>query len=148
MSKVTYRIATEADVINLKQLTDSMLAHTSLGVATESKIKGLVNSPITLVMLGIDNESNKLVGFVCGVVHESVFNTTKRVSDIGLYVAPEYRNSEIAAVLIEHLETWAMKMGASQIWLGQTTGDYPKLVERFYNRLGYKTQGFNCLKEL
>ena len=146
MSDTTYRIATESDVAKLKQLTDSMLAHTSLGVATELKIRGLVNSPITLVMLAFSNED--LIGFICGVVHESVFNTTKRVSDIGLYVAPEHRSGIVAAVLIEHLETWAMRQGARQVWLGQTTGDYPRLVERFYNRLGYKTQGFNCLKEL
>ena len=143
---IKYRKATEADVAGLKTLTDSMLSHTTLGVATLAKIRALVNSPITLAMLAIKDDV--LVGFVCGVVHESVFNTTKRVSDIGLYVAPEYRSSEIAAVLVEHLETWAMRVGASQVWLGQTTGDNPRVVERFYNQLGYKTKGFNCLKEL
>lgn len=143
---INYRKATDADIANLKTLTDSMLAHTGLGVATESKIKQLVSSPITFVMLAHD--ADRLVGFVCGVVHESVFNTTRRVSDIGLYVAPEFRSSEIAAVLVEHLETWAQRQGASQVWLGQTTGDNPRVVERFYNQLGYKTKGFNCLKEL
>jgi len=146
MPKATYRPAVESDVDAIKTLTDSMLAHTSLGVATIAKIRALVTSPATLVQLAFVED--QIAGFVCGVVHESVFNTTKRVSDIGLYVAPEYRSSEIAAVLIEHLETWAMRQGASQIWLGQTTGDNPRVVERFYNRLGYKTKGFNCLKEL
>ena len=143
---IKYRKALDTDVTALKALTDSMLSHTSLGVATEAKIRALVTSPITFVMLAFSGD--ELVGFVCGVVHESVFNTTKRVSDIGLYVAPEFRSSEIAAVLVEHLETWAMRVGASQVWLGQTTGDNPRVVERFYNQLGYKTKGFNCLKEL
>jgi GNAT superfamily N-acetyltransferase len=143
---IKYRKAVETDVTALKALTDSMLSHTSLGVATESKIRTLIVSPVTFSMLAFDD--SKLVGFICGIVHESVFNTAKRVSDIGLYVDPEYRSSEIAAVLIEHLETWAMQVGASQVWLGQTTGDNPRVVERFYNQLGYKTKGFNCLKEL
>jgi GNAT superfamily N-acetyltransferase len=146
MTKATYRPAAESDVAAIKTLTDSMLEHTGLGVATVAKIRALVISPATLVQLAFVDEL--LVGFVCGVVHESVFNATLRVSDIGLYVAPEHRKADIAAILIANLESWAKQKGASQIWLGQTTGDYPKLVERFYNRLGYKTKGFNCLKEL
>jgi GNAT superfamily N-acetyltransferase len=146
MPKATYRPATESDVDAIKTLTNSMLAHTNLGVATIEKIRALVTSPATLVQLAFVED--QIAGFVCGVVHESVFNATKRVSDIGLYVAPEHRSSEIAAMLIANLEHWAKQKGASQIWLGQTTGDNPRVVERFYNRHGYKTMGFNCLKEL
>jgi GNAT superfamily N-acetyltransferase len=143
---ITYSIATEEDIDKLKQLTDLMLTHTSLGVATVPKITALVQSPNTLVTLAWADQ--KLVGFSCAAVHESMFNNLKRVSDIGLFVDKEYRKSEIAAVLIELLEAWAQKQGASQIWLGQTTGDNVAIVERYYNRLGYKTQGFNCVKEL
>ena len=146
---ITYSIATEEDIDKLKQLTDDMLTHTSLGVATLPKIRALVMSPNTLVTLAwIDDTKTKLIGFSCAVVHESMFNNNKRVSDIGLFVDKEYRKSEIAAVLIEQLEAWAMQQGAGQIWLGQTTGDNVAIVERYYNRLGYKTQGFNCVKEL
>ena len=143
---ITYSIATEEDIDKLKQLTDLMLTHTCLGVATLPKIRALVLSPNTLVTLAWADA--KLVGFNCAAVHESMFNNNKRVSDIGLFVDKEYRKSEIARVLIERLEAWAQKQGASQIWLGQTTGDNVAIVERYYNRLGYKTQGFNCVKEL
>lgn len=143
---IKYRIATKEDVLKIVGLTDEMLSHTKLGCATIPKVHMLVTSPRTLVELAWDDD--KLVGFVCGVVHESMFNETKRVSDIGLFVLPEYRNSDIATKLIAHLEKWARDQQASQLWLGQTTGDNPRIVERFYNRLGFKTQGFNCLKEL
>lgn len=143
---ITYRTATKEDVLQIVALTDQMLAHTKLGTATVPKVHMLVTSPRTLVELACDD--NKIVGFICGIVHESVFNDTKRVSDIGLFVLEEYRKSDIAKRLIEHLEKWARDQQASQLWLGQTTGDYPKVVERFYNRLGFKTQGVNCLKEL
>jgi GNAT superfamily N-acetyltransferase len=143
---ITYRTATKEDVPQIVALTDSMLAHTTLGTATPAKVHMLVTSPRTLVELACDGD--KLVGFVCGVVHESVFNDIKRVSDIGLFVLPEYRDSDIAKKLIAHLEKWAKDQQAQQLWMGQTTGDNPRVVERFYNRLGFKTQGFNCLKEL
>jgi len=146
---ITYRTATKEDVLKIVGLTDEMLAHTKLGRATIHKVHMLVTSPRTLVELAIDTDHNdKLVGFVCGVVHESVFNETVRVTDIGLFVLPEYRKGDIATKLIAFLEKWAKDQQASQLWLGQTTGDNPKVVERFYNRLGFKTQGFNCLKEL
>jgi GNAT superfamily N-acetyltransferase len=146
---ITYRTATKEDVLQIVALTDQMLAHTKLGTATVHKVHMLVTSPRTLVELAIDNDSGgKIVGFICGVVHESVFNETRRVSDIGLFVLPEYRKGDVAKRLIAHLEKWARDQQASQLWLGQTTGDYPKVVERFYNRLGFKTQGVNCLKEL
>ena len=143
---ITYRTASKEDVLKIVALTDEMLAHTKLGTATVAKVHMLVTSPRTLVELAFDED--KLVGFVCGVVHESVFNETKRVTDIGLFVLPDYRKGDIATKLIGHLEKWARDQQASQLWLGQTTGDNPKVVERFYNRLGFKTQGFNCLKEL
>lgn len=143
---ITYRIATKTDVANIVALTDQMLAHTKLGCATPAKVHMLVTSPRTLVTLACDN--SKLVGFVCGVVHESLFNDIKRVTDIGLFILPEYRSGTVAKELIAHLEKWAREQEAQQLWMGQTTGDNPRVVERFYNRLGFTTQGFNCLKEL
>lgn len=143
---IKYRIATKEDVLQIVALTDKMLAHTKLGCATPAKVYSLVTNPRTLVELALDED--KIVGFICGVVHESVFNETKRVTDIGLFVLPEYRVGDIATKLISHLEKWSRDQQAQQLWMGQTTGDSPRVVERFYNRLGFKTQGFNCLKEL
>lgn len=143
---ISYRIAEKSDVADIVRLTDQMLSHTTLGRATPDKVYMLVTSPRTLVKLAHDD--SQLVGFVCGVVHESMFNAVRRVSDIGLFVIPEYRKSDIARNLIADLESWARQQQAQQLWMGQTTGDNTHVVERFYNRLGYKTQGFNCVKEL
>ena len=83
---IKYKIAEKSDVAALKVLTDEMLADTALGVATPEKIYMLVTSPRTLVMLAVEGE--KTVGFICGVVHESMFNDRRRVTDIGLFVSP------------------------------------------------------------
>jgi GNAT superfamily N-acetyltransferase len=134
------------DVPQLKALTDRMLAHTGLGVATVEKIRALVTSPKSLVLLAFDEE--KLVGYTCGILHESVFNNRLRVSDIGVYVDADYRAGSLAKRLIDQLEQWSKRQGAEELWLGQTTGDNPEQVVKYYNRLGYTTKGFNCVKEL
>jgi GNAT superfamily N-acetyltransferase len=143
---VTIRKAELTDVTELKVLTDHMLAHTGLGVATIEKIRALVTSPKSLVLLAFDEE--KLIGYTCGILHESVFNDRLRVSDIGVYVDADYRAGSLAKRLIDQLEQWSKRQGAEELWLGQTTGDNPDQVVKYYNRLGYKTKGFNCVKEL
>jgi len=109
---VMIRKAEEHDVAQLKILTDRMLAHTGLGVATVEKIRALVKSPKALVLLAVDND--KLVGYTCGIVHESVFNDRLRVSDIGVYVDEEYRSGTTAKRLIDQLEKWAKDKGAKR----------------------------------
>jgi GNAT superfamily N-acetyltransferase len=143
---VTYRIATVEDIAAIKQISDQMLADTKLGLATLPKIKNLVESPRTLFMLALDRQ--QLVGFVCGVIHECVFNDRLRVTDIGVFVLPEHRKSDIAKTLIAHLEKWAKARQADELWLGQTTGDKPQSIARFYSSLGYTVCGFNAMKEL
>jgi GNAT superfamily N-acetyltransferase len=146
MSQVLYRSAVSTDVNSIKELTDIMLSHTGLGVATLSKIKALVTSPRCLVELAFIND--ELVGYTCGVLHENVFNDVLRVTDIGVFVLPQYRKLDVAKVLIEHLEKWAKDNNAKEIWLGQTTGDNVDVVAEYYRRLGFNIRGFNAVKEL
>ena len=146
MTRVLYRPATEDDVGGIKALTDIMLAHTGLGVATVPKIRALVTSSKTLVLLALID--NKIVGYTCAVLHESIFNDVVRATDIGVFVLPEYRRLDIAKNLIERLELWAKDRGAQQLWLGQTTGDRVEVVAEYYRKLGYKIRGFNAVKEI
>ena len=99
MNRIELKIAEERDIGKLKALTDRMLEPTGLGVATTAKIRNLVISPKTLVLLAWDGED--LIGYTCGVVHESVFNDRLRVTDIGVYVEPEYRSGSVSRRMIE-----------------------------------------------
>lgn len=146
MSQVLYRSANVNDITVIKELTDQMLAHTGLGVATVPKIKALVTSPKAIVKLAFIDD--RLVGYTCGVVHENVFNNVLRVTDIGVFVRPEYRKMDIAGQLIALLEQWAREQKARELWLGQTTGDNVNAVAEYYRRLGYNIRGFNAMKEL
>jgi len=146
MKRIELKIAREQDIDKLKALTDSMLESTGLGIATVAKIRALVLSPKTLVLLAWDGDD--LIGYTCGVLHENVFNDRLRVTDIGVYVKPEYRAGAVSKRMIDHLEKWAKEKGAKELWLGQTTGQEVTQIEKYYNRLGYTTKGFNCVKEL
>ena len=144
--QVNYRIATTQDISNIKALTDQMLAHTDLGVATVPKITALVNSPKTLFMLAMIED--KLVGYTCGILHENIFNDVMRVTDIGIFVLPEYRKHGIDRGLLLLLESWAKENKANQLWLGQTTGDDVDKIAEYYRKQGFKLCGFNAVKDL
>ena len=146
MNQVQYRPALRSDVASIKALTDQMLANTGLGLATVDKITALVDSSKTLFMLAFVEE--KLVGFTLGILHENVFNDVLRVSDIGVFVLPKYRDLDIGRHLITLLEEWARKNRAQQLWLGQTTGEKVEAIAEYYRRLGFKVCGFNAVKEL
>lgn len=146
MSQITYRTATVHDVEAIRVLTDQMLSHTGLGVATAPKIRSLVLSPRCTVRLALADD--RLIGYTCGILHESIFNDVVRATDIGIFVLPEYRQGGVAVTLLSSLETWARNHGAKELWLGQTTGDNPELVAKFYTKSGFKLKGFNAVKEL
>ena len=110
------------------------------------KILQLYKNQNVIIILAIDND--KIIGFIAAISHEYFFSDRKRVSDLGFYVLPEYRGSRAALKLVKSLETWATKMGVNDLHLGQTTAVDIDKTRQFYERLGYKTVGFNTIKHL
>ena len=143
---IEYRQAAATDLPGLKIIGDHMLESTPLGLPTSDKILALVNS--SSVNFDIAVHDRTIVGFMIGVVHESPFNHVVRASDIGLYVEPSYRHSDIGQELMRRFETWARSKNVQQIWLGQSTGNKIDITRRLYERRGYTVVGVNCVKEL
>jgi GNAT superfamily N-acetyltransferase len=123
-----------------------MLKDTNLGLATDKKITELIEASYTNFDLAFSN--GVLIGFMLGVVHETIFNNIIRASDIGVYVTPPHRGNKIADALVKRFETWAISRGAKQIWLGQTTNHKIENTKSFYERLGYTVVGVNSVKEV
>ena len=121
-------------------------AEFSYAVPEKHKILHLVKNPNCVVFVAI--EHNRIVGFISGIAHEYFFSNRKRVSDLGLFVSPEYRGSRAALKLVKSLETWAKDIGVDHLHLGQTTAVDMDKTRQFYERLGYKTVGFNTVKHL
>lgn len=115
-------------------------------VPEKQKILQLFKNPNAVAFLALEND--QIVGFISGLVHEYFFSNRKRVSDLGFFVLPEYRGSRVALKLVKLLEAWAIEKNANELHLGQTTGLEIDKTKRFYERLGFKTVGFNTVKHL
>lgn len=115
-------------------------------VPEKQKILQLFKNPNAVAFLALEND--QIVGFISGIVHEYFFSNRKRVSDLGFFVLPEYRGSRVALKLVKLLEAWAIEKNANELHLGQTTGLDIDKTKRFYERLGFKTVGFNTVKHL
>jgi GNAT superfamily N-acetyltransferase len=126
-----------------KMVTEAEFSYAKL---EKHKILQLYKNPNVVIILAIDND--KIVGFIAAILHEYFFSNRKRVSDLGFYVLPEYRGSRAAIKLVKSLETWAKQTGADDLHLGQTTAVDIDKTRQFYERLGYKTVGFNTIKHL
>jgi GNAT superfamily N-acetyltransferase len=110
------------------------------------KILQLYKNPNAVGFIAIKND--KIIGFISGIFSEYFFSNRKQVSDLGFFVLPEFRGSRAALKLVKSLETWAKEKGADDLHLGQTTAVEMDKTKQFYERLGYKTVGFNTVKNL
>jgi GNAT superfamily N-acetyltransferase len=126
-----------------KMVTEAEFSYAKL---EKHKILQLYKNQNVIVILAIDDD--KIVGFIAAMLHEYFFSNRKRVSDLGFYVLPKYRGSRAAIKLVKSLETWAKQTGADDLHLGQTTAVEIDKTRQFYERLGYKTVGFNTVKHL
>ena len=109
-------------------------------------VKRVVGSPNTLVIV-VYNE-DKPVAIFMGYTYNHPMFFVKFSADLLLYVSPEHRGSPIAVRLMKMYQEWAHKQNVNYIAIGQSTGigDATR-VRNFYEKLGFKMTGFNCLKE-
>lgn len=115
-------------------------------IPDKQKILQLYQNPNAFAFLDIKDD--EIIGFISGIVGEYFFSKRKKISDLGFYVLPEYRGSKTALKLLKEYESWAKLCGVDDIHLGQTTAIDIEKTQNFYNRLGYKTVGFNTVKHL
>lgn len=110
------------------------------------KILQLYKNPNAVGFVAIEND--KIIGFISAIAHEYFFSNRKTASDLGFFVLPEFRGSRAALKLVKSLENWAKEIGVDDLHLGQTTAVEMDKTKQFYERLGYKTVGFNTVKQL
>ena len=109
-------------------------------------IWSIYKNPISKCFLAIGDD--KIVGFLAAVKSTYFFNGKPKITDIGFYVLPKYRGSSSAVKLLKALENWAKESNVSDICIGQTTAVDMEKTQQFYNKLGYKTVGYNTIKHL
>lgn len=92
-----------------------------------------------------ENDKGEVVGGAVAYLTDYGWCSDIRASMEFYYLKPEYRATNLAQEMLQHIEDWARSMGAIEIAVGDI-GFNPKGVEAFYTKLGYVDPGI-CLRK-
>lgn len=87
-------------------------------------------------------------GLILMGIREHYFSDYKIAGDFAFFVKPEYRGSTLAVRLLREAERWAKENGANEMTILHNTGINTDQASRFFNGIGYETQGHIFSKEL
>lgn len=112
---------------------------------SDDKIRAIAEHPSVFYAGLMDGD--KLIAFFLGCVTPQFFGPALVASDMAMYVQPDSRGGLHAVKLIKAFEQWAKARAAKCVNLGQSTGINIERTRKFYERMGYKTVGFNARKD-
>lgn len=139
-----FRKATAEDIPEIASVVARMVEGTKFLPPTHNKLRRVVANWYT-ECVWIDG---RLAAFMAGTACETFLNDEFNAYEKGLFVVPEHRGGTLAVRLVKNFEAWARAQGAKKVWLGQSVGQNQKKTLRFFERLGYESQGFTTCKEL
>lgn len=84
------------------------------------------------------------IGFVIGIASPFLFGNEKIATEMGWWVEPEHRKSNVGKELIDAFEYWAKSTGCSLI----TMMCLDEKVGTYYEKRGYKLTEFTYMKEV
>ena len=87
-----------------------------------------------------------LVGVIMGSVSSTMYSPRLELQELHFWVREDYRTTRLSLELLDTLETWARLEGAAVLHVSASTGHDTARVEKFYNKLGYRTTGVVCTK--
>jgi GNAT superfamily N-acetyltransferase len=102
-------------------------------------------------MLGVvvEAEDGQLVAMLGATVYEEYMSEDKFATDIVLYVHPDHRGGSIIVRLVKLYEDWALRNGVKpeNTKLSVGTGVEVERTVRIFERLGYKLNSYNMVKD-
>jgi GNAT superfamily N-acetyltransferase len=111
----------------------------------KSKIEMILCKDFCFPVVAYDND--KIIGIIIGYIYEHPLFEAKCSDDFLLYVKNDYRGKMVSVKLVKMYENWAITNSVDFIFISQSTGvGNVDRVKQFYNKLGFKTVGFNCVK--
>lgn len=152
MSKL--RIATYRDREHIYRLSRELIEQTPHRMFTINTrrmyetIDAFLDGPKTeKIILLADNHLGEPVAFAMAFLWQPIFSEDKVAQEVGWYTNPTARKTSIPIRLLDAMEYWAKKCGASTFLSGYSSGFNPKLTQ-FYERRGYKLLEQVFFKEL
>ncbi len=93
-----------------------------------------------------------IAGVFAGIIAVHYFGLEMSASDMFLYIPKKYRATRIGAsattLLISRYESWARKMGATEITIRAISKGRPRRTHRLFQELGYKEKGILFKKDV
>ena len=146
---VRYSYAYKEQVLELaRQMHEESAAHSGMALDRRKlaeRLGAAAESSTAYVMLAV-RDGTVLGGFL-GTITGTFFSDELAAKDLAWFVSKERRGSVAAVTLVRDFERWARAMGAKRIFLGQSTGVDIEKTRALYEHLGYRTVGFNAVKE-
>lgn len=87
------------------------------------------------------HKDGKPIGMALLVVAQTFFGTDNECSDLVFYVDPVERGTRCAIKMLTFIEWWASDRDAKRIMIGVHNGINHEVAVRFFNKLGYLSQG-------
>lgn len=113
------------------------------GVSAASWIR-LIQSGDGVVFTVVDMAGNP-TGFICGYRHRSI-DTGRYIAQMWhWWVSPEAKGN--GGHLLKRFEKWAKMNGCDSVSIGCLARLWDKRHQQIYERMGYKMEGMNFVKE-
>lgn len=139
----------EAQVLDLARAMHSeSVAHRSLPL-DEARVLEQLRMPHDNpnVYFKIAVRGTEVVGGFFAIIAPVFFSGEMVTRDLAWFVKPSRRGGYAAALLVADWERWGKAKGVKKFMLGQSTGVEIEKTRHLFERLGYRTVGFNTVKE-
>lgn len=92
----------------------------------------------TFCMVG-EAEDGRIAGVILACAFPMLCSDAYAVSELGLFVRPEWRGSRLSLSLLREMEKWARNRGASRICAGSSAAISDEAATRVYTHMGFDT---------
>lgn len=151
--KTTTRLATTKDTSDMAYYGTLMHEESQFAQYNydQEKVKMFLDHIITTglgIVILAEDENKNVIGAMAGMLYPHYFGNELQASDLFLFVIPQYRTGTTGARLMKHFEEEAIKRGASEVVLANSTGVEKDKVAKLFERSGYVHRGYVYTKNV
>lgn len=134
-------------LIALALENQSEIAHGNISVnprRVDEALNGLfMLNQGTHILMVAETLEGELAGALMGCVERYYYSDELQAQLIQWYLRPAYRGTSIAPRLVKAFVEWAKSRGASEVFMGISSGVHVHLADRLMRKLGFTHLGGN-----
>jgi hypothetical protein len=122
--------------------TDFQVVPLDIEQSANSILNMVINNPRGFGVVAYTDD-NVPIGILCGGISNYVFSKGSVANDYAWYVLPEYRGSRAAIKMLKMFRSWAKDNGATELYMGISTGLFAERTGQLLERVGFDHVGGN-----